>query len=117
VLNAALRLTRKKDFDAVYKKGRTISTALFSFRFLENNRKTTRFAFVVAARTQKLATQRNTTKRRLRSVVATLIPGVKPGFDIVITARPGISTAATPELHASIIAALRRGKLLSAADQ
>jgi ribonuclease P protein component len=63
------RLTKKKDFDLVFKKGKNIKSDFLMFKLLENNLKENRFGFIVSKKISSKATVRNRVKRRLRKAV------------------------------------------------
>jgi len=80
------RLQKQKDFDTVYKRGRTLNGPLFNLRFLARDGDS-RFGFVIGSKLEKKATRRNLVKRRFRAVVGELLPNIKSGFDVVILIR------------------------------
>ncbi len=84
------RLSKKNDFDAVFKDGKGVRTAIISVKSIKNSLSHNRFGFVVSKKISTKATVRNKVKRRLRDIVSkvTLLAGV--GQDVVIVAMPGI---------------------------
>ena len=89
-----LRLRRKADFDAVFKRGRAWHNELLVVRTLPNDLPHYRCGIVT---TKKLggAVLRNRTKRRLRESVRVLT--LKPGWDIVVSTK---TKAAAVDFHA-----------------
>jgi ribonuclease P protein component len=92
------RLSRSRDFDAVYRRGRSVSTrylVLYSFPREEDGvlGGEPRLGLAVS---RKLggAVVRNRLKRRLRAAFEELAPRVPPGADYVLVARPGLAEAA-----------------------
>lgn len=85
------RLTKKRDFDLVFRMGKSDKSGFLAVRVLENNLPQSRFGFVVGKRISRKATIRNKIKRRLRA----LIRGeeIKKPADFVIIALPGAEKA------------------------
>ena len=57
------------------------------------------------------AVKRNRAKRRMREAVRVLYAAVQPGWDLIITARPGLDQAGWPELLEAIGGLVRRAQL------
>lgn len=90
------RLSRSRDFDAVYRKGRSVSTrylVLYSFPREEERDGEPRLGLAVS-RHLGGAVERNRLKRRLRAVWDEFCDGLPPGHDFVLIARPGLADAA-----------------------
>ncbi len=89
------RLSRSRDFDAVYRHGRSVSTrflTLYSFeRELEGEEP--RLGLAVPKSTGG-AVVRNRIKRQLREAWRTVLPEVPLGQDYVLVVRPGLVEAA-----------------------
>jgi ribonuclease P protein component len=89
------RLTRSRDFDAVYRRGRSVSTrylVLYSFPRDEADRDGTRLGLAVS-RQLGGAVERNRLKRRLRAAFGELSNALPAGNDYVLIARPGLTEA------------------------
>lgn len=84
------RLRKRREFVAVYRRGRFYGHDLLALRVLANGRELTRFGFIVSRGIGK-AVVRNRVRRRLREGVRTLPVG--PGWDMVISARPPAAAA------------------------
>lgn len=84
------RLKKKKDFDKVFKKGKTIAGKLIFLKYLKNKLKINRFGFVVSLKLSKKAVIRNKLRRQLREVTRKKLPNIRPGLDIIIIAKPEI---------------------------
>ncbi len=63
------RLTKKKDLDRVFKKGKTVKGSFLFIRFLENDFKVTRYVFIVSSKICPKAVDRNRLKRVLSEKV------------------------------------------------
>ena len=90
------RLTRSRDFDAVYRHGRSVSTrylTLYSFPRAEGESAGEPRLGLAVSRQVGGAVERNRLKRRLRSAFEAL-EDVPAGRDYVLLARPGLAEAA-----------------------
>jgi ribonuclease P protein component len=105
-----IRLRRRKDFDAVFRRGRTWSNDLLVLRTLPNDCDHNRFGFVTSKRLGK-AVVRNRVRRRLRETVRAL--PTLPGFDCVLSARTKAADADFAALSAAAGSLLKRAGLLA----
>jgi ribonuclease P protein component len=92
------RLSRSRDFDAVYRHGRSVSTrylVLYTFaRPRDSNGDDGPRLGLAVAKKVGGAVERNRLKRRLREIFSALAAEVEPGRDYVLIARPGLVEAA-----------------------
>jgi ribonuclease P protein component len=84
------RLTKKKDFDLVFAKGRGLKDRFLWCKAAANGLPVSRFGFVVSKKISTKAVVRNKVKRRLRRAIALELLKIKPSFDVVVVALPGI---------------------------
>lgn len=84
------RLTKRREFATVYRKGRSFAHPLVVLRLIPNQLPYSRFGFAVSKAVGK-AVVRNLVRRRLREGLRTL--PVEPGWDIVVIARPKAAPA------------------------
>ncbi len=68
---------------------------------------------VAAGRRLGKAVQRNRAKRRLREIMRPLLPALKPGYDVMLIARPPMATAEFETIRQAVIALLHRASLLT----
>ena len=91
------RLSRSRDFDAVYRHGRSVSTrylVLYWFpRDGEEGDDPPRLGLAVPRQVGN-AVARNRLKRRLKEAWRRRIDELRPGHDYVLVARPGLADAA-----------------------
>jgi ribonuclease P protein component len=106
------RLTKRRDFAAVYRKGRALAHPLVVLRLLPNQLPYSRYGFVVSKTVGK-AVVRNRVRRRLREGIRTLL--VEPGWDIVVIARPKAAAADFHTLRRATAGLLSRAKVLTSA--
>jgi ribonuclease P protein component len=89
------RLSRSRDFDAVYRQGRSVSTRFLVLYWFprEDGGSEPRLGIAVP-RTAGGAVVRNRVKRRLREVWRSRLARVPDGYDYVLVARAGLADAA-----------------------
>jgi ribonuclease P protein component len=90
------RLSRSKDFDAVYRHGTSASTRYLTLHWFpreEDGDGEPRLGLAVP-RAVGSAVTRNRVKRLLREAWRTLLDEVPPGKDYVLAARPGLAEPA-----------------------
>lgn len=84
------RLTKRREFATVYRRGRGFAHPLIALRLVPNQLPFSRLGFAVSKAVGK-AVVRNLVRRRLREGLRTL--PVEPGWDIVVIARPKAAAA------------------------
>ena len=106
------RLSRSRDFDAVYRQGRSTSTrflVLYWFprseeqgsdgRSSEDSYPTEARLGLAVPKSVGGAVVRNRVKRQLRATWQELAPSALPAFDYVLVARPGLAEPADTRGH------------------
>lgn len=93
MLKRLYRVTKDKEFQAIYRRGRFQSTALFSINYLPGKKNVSRVGIVVSKKITKKATERNLIKRRIREVVQEIYPTIKNNYDIVISVKKPVMDA------------------------
>ena len=89
------RLSRSRDFDAVYRRGRSVSTRhLTLYVFVRPDDGEGARLGLVVSRQAGGAVERNRLKRRLREAFERTAERVPAGRDYVLIARPGLAEAA-----------------------
>ena len=96
------RLTKKKDFDAVFKEGKIVKSGFLLFKTAKNHLKESRFGFIVSKKVSSKATVRNKIKRRLREAVFTKLKDIKNPQDVIIIALAGIEKKEFSEIQETI---------------
>ena len=111
MLSKIYRLTKKKDFDVVFKKGESIKNSFLIVKIVKNGLLNSRFGFIVSKKISNKATVRNTVKRRLRKAVCHQLPTVKKSVDMVIITLAGIEKKEFSQIQEVIINSFKKLKL------
>jgi ribonuclease P protein component len=83
-------LKKRKDFDNVFKGGKTIAGELIFLKVIKNNLDISRLGFVIGLKISKKAVIRNKIKRQLRGIIKENLSDIKPGLDVIIISKPDI---------------------------
>jgi ribonuclease P protein component len=103
------RLSRSRDFDAVYRQGRSVSTRLLTLHWFareDDPQAVTRIGLAIP-RAVGTAVVRNRLKRQLRAVWSEVAGDAPAGRDYVLAARPGLADAATSRGHDWLVEQVR----------
>jgi ribonuclease P protein component len=104
------RLSRSRDFDAVYRQGRSVATrylVLYAFQRPDEHEGDEPRLGLAVSRQVGDAVERNRLKRVLRAAFDQLEADVRPGRDYVLIARPGLAEAAQARGHDWVVERLR----------
>ena len=108
-----MRLSRSRDFDAVYRNGRSAASrtlVLYVFRHEHDEELVeadgVRLGLAVPRRVGDAVT-RNHVKRKLREAFAEAGADLEPAHDVVIVARPGAAATIEREDHGWLVEELR----------
>ena len=96
------RLSRSRDFDAVYRQGRSVSTRYLTLHWFpreEDAEGESRLGLAVPRTVSSSAVTRNRLKRQLRAVWDESQERARPGFDYVLVPRPGVVEPAEARGH------------------
>jgi ribonuclease P protein component len=99
------RLSRSRDFDAVYRSGRSVSTrflVLYWFPREDGDNGPPRLGLAVP-KSVGGAVVRNRVKRQLRETWAEVAARARAGHDYVLVARPGLAEPADSREHAWLV--------------
>jgi ribonuclease P protein component len=96
------RLSRSRDFDAVYRQGRSVSTRYLTLHWFprEDDPEGEPRLGLAVPQSVGNAVHRNRLKRQLRATWDELPERAKPGRDYVLAARPGLAETAETRGHA-----------------
>lgn len=88
MLKAQYRLRKTKDIEAVLKRGKGFFGGKIAVKLAKNGLKNSRFAVVVGVKVSKSAVKRNRLRRQLREIIRLELDELKPGYDVMVMARP-----------------------------
>jgi ribonuclease P protein component len=104
------RLSRSRDFDTVYRHGRSVSTrylTLHWFTRVDDGVDAAPRLGLAVPKSVGAAVVRNRVKRQLREAWGNVVDGVTSNCDYVLVARPGLAEAASAHDGAWLAAQVR----------
>ncbi len=78
------RLKKKKEFEVVFREGKSFQGHFFILKKKKNSLPFSRFAFVYPVKNEKKAVKRSKGKRIFREAVKALLSSVEVGSDIIL---------------------------------
>jgi len=112
------RLKKKKDFEAVFKKGKSFKNSFLVLKITPNKLEISRFGLIVSQKVSKKAVIRNKVRRRLSEIIRkkmkeTCLPAgrVKNGQDMVLIALPGLENKSFLETEEILTDILDKARL------
>jgi ribonuclease P protein component len=91
-VNKRYRLSRSRDFDTVYRHGRSVSTRFLTLYWFPREEEADEPRLGVAVpKSGGTAVVRNRLKRQIREAWRARIDSLRPGHDYVIVARAGLA--------------------------
>ena len=106
------RITKKKDFERIFKKSKSFKNNLFILKIMENCLELNRFGFIVSQKVSKKATIRNKVRRRLIESVKSETDKMRPGTDLVFIALHGIEKKEFSDIKKVLHDMLVKAKLI-----
>jgi len=88
MLEKGFRLTKNKEFDSVFKEGKSGYGRLLGIKIKKNKLQHNRYGLLLSTKVSKLATIRNKYKRRIKAILLEENKELKQGFDVVIIVFP-----------------------------
>jgi ribonuclease P protein component len=110
-MNRRYRLSSSADFKRVRRSGKSHAHPFAVLVSCPNDLPVPRFGFT-AGRSIGSAVKRNRAKRLLREAIRIHLPVIKPGFDIVLIARPPLLDADWAELTRAVSRLLEKADLV-----
>lgn len=102
MLNKLHRLTKKKEFDQVFKNGQSSYNKILGIKIINNELNYNRFGIMVSSNISKRAVDRNRIKRQIREIVRLQLNKMKKGKDCVIITQPTILQQSYQAMEKSI---------------
>lgn len=114
MLPYANRLTKKEDYEAVYRKGKPLFCDNIMLKVLGNTLGRARVGVVVGVKFSKKAVRRNRIKRQIRQIIQNKLLEIRPDVDIAINIkRIGHQDEIdSQDLEKSLLGALKKGNLI-----
>lgn len=106
------RLRKKKDFEKLFKKGKSFKNGFLILRLVPNNLEASRFGFIISQKVSKSAVLRNKIKRRLRDITKQNIKELKKGLDITLLVLPGLEKKTFLETKETAISLFKKAGLI-----
>lgn len=111
MLARKFRLTKEKDFQKIFKQGKSFFSPLFKLKVLKNDFGTSRFAVVVSNKISKKATVRNRLRRQISEIVRINWSKLKSSFDVVIIVKEDILRKDYGEIEKKLLESLKKAKI------
>lgn len=96
------RLKKNKDFDLVFKEGKTSYVDFLGIKIKNNHLNSNRFGILLGTKVSKLAVVRNLYKRQIKSILKEQNKQTKTGYDCVIIVLPKIINKNYQEIEKEI---------------
>lgn len=96
------RLKKNKDFDSVFKEGKSAYGGFLGVKIKKNDLEISRFGLLLGIKVSKLAAIRNLYKRRIKAVLQQTVSNTKNGYDLVIIVLPTIKNKTYQEIETEI---------------
>jgi ribonuclease P protein component len=104
-------ISSPQDFAALVERGTMRSHPLLATRVLRTDLGSTRYG-LATSKALGSAVVRNRVRRRLREVLRSMAPEVRPGWDVLVIARPGLVTADQRAMEETLGRLLRRSGVM-----
>lgn len=106
------RLKKEKDFEKLFKKGKSFKNGFLILRIVQNNLEESRFGFIVSQKVSKKAVLRNKVKRRIRDIIQKNITKIRKGIDMAFVVLPGLEKNNFLETKENVNALLKKADLV-----
>ncbi len=111
MLSKKNRLTKNRHFQFIYKKGSKVYSKNLYIVYAPTRLKPFKVGVVVSNKVGK-AVKRNKVKRRLRAVIAELLPKIKSDYNYIVVAKPEIIELDFKAIRKELTNAFKKGELL-----
>ena len=107
MLKKTNRLTKRKEFGYIYKKGTTTFSNFIGLYCVPTNKKIARIGFSINKKIGKAHT-RNLVKRRLSEIIRDILPNINSKFNYIFVAREGIDKLSFEDLKGQVLYLLKK---------
>lgn len=113
MLSKEFRLAKKKEVEAVFRRGKFARKDFLGLKCLKkNSEEKPKIAVVVSLKVEKRATLRNKLKRQIREIIRKNLPQIEKGYHIVIFAYNGASEQSFGQIKKNLEELLKKSSLL-----
>lgn len=112
MLPAINRITKDKEYEEVFKFGRSSFNAIMGIKALAKEMKVNKYGIIVSTKVSKKATERNKIKRQIREIIQSYLSEIKQGYEVVVITLPNIKEKKYEEIRYSLCKHLTKLGLL-----
>jgi ribonuclease P protein component len=112
MLKKQIRLRKRKEFNYIFKNGRSFATKTLVLTYLPTKLKNPKIGFSVSKKIGN-AVIRNKVKRRLREAFKVYLPKINKKYNYIIVARKDIVNLSYAEIVKTLNYALKKTNLMS----
>ena len=112
VMSKIITLNKNRDFNRIYSRGRSYVSPVLVVYVLKNRENTARLGITTSKKIGN-AVQRNRARRLIREAYRTLLPKIRPGFDVVLVARKRTWSVKMAEILLNLSKKLAEARLLT----
>ncbi|MFA6227692.1 MAG: ribonuclease P protein component [Patescibacteria group bacterium] len=80
------RISKKQEFEKIFKNGKKDSSHNFIIRFMDNDLENCRFSVIVSNKISGKATERNKIRRRAKAIISDNLSNFRKNIDLLIIA-------------------------------
>jgi len=106
------RLSKRNDFESIFKNGKKAFSKFFGIRFKLNDLENPRITVVVSNKVSKSAVKRNRIKRQVRAIVKPTMTTFKQNFDIIINVLSPILEAERDTIEGDLLNLLKKNNII-----
>ncbi len=106
------RIKKRKEFEEVFKKGKSFNNSFYLLKVKENDLSFSRFAFVAPVKSFKKSSERNKIKRKLKEAVRSVFSSIDKGFDFIFIIKKEAKKANYSEIKEQVIDIVNKTKKL-----
>ncbi len=103
MLSRTNRLSKQKDFEKIFRQGKECRIDGLVVKSLARQQSGSRFGLVISTKVSKKAVARNRLRRQIRAILRAHLTDIKPGFDVVLIAKPSLLNLVYRELEKTIV--------------
>jgi len=112
LLSKTNRITKKRDFDRIFKKGTGFKEGSLFLKITAGASNMSRFAFIVGKKVSNKATVRNKIRRQLRKLMMDRIRKINKKVDGVFVALSGSGKTSFAEMEKAFDKLLKKTKII-----